>query len=102
MALQEIFIRNMKKYRKNARITHEKLAAFCGSDPCYISHIETGRRFPSITYIEKIAAGLNIAPYLLFYDETDAAARPQARQKLTDTLIARVSETILEVVKDRG
>jgi transcriptional regulator with XRE-family HTH domain len=71
MALQQIFMRNMKKYRKEKGLTQEKLAELCETDPAYIGQLENGRRAPSMSFIEKIAAALNIAPYLLFYDESD-------------------------------
>lgn len=61
---------NMKKCRKQAGLTQEKLAEACSTDPCYIRQIEIGRRCPSFGYIERIAKALNIAPYRLFYDET--------------------------------
>ena len=62
---------NMKKHRKEAGLTQEKLAEKCNTDACYIRQIENGRRFPSITYIEKIALALSIAPFRLFYEETE-------------------------------
>jgi transcriptional regulator with XRE-family HTH domain len=71
MALQQVFMANLKKHRKETGFTQEKLAEMCNSDPCYIRQIENGRRFPSVTYIEKLAAALNIAPYRLFYEETE-------------------------------
>lgn len=72
MALQQIFMANMKQSRKQAGFTQEKLAELCDTDPCYIRQIESGRRFPSLAYIERIASALNIAPYRLFYDEKEA------------------------------
>ena len=59
----------MKKYRKNAKLTQEKLAEMCGTDYRYIGQIENGVRCPSLEYVERIATALNIEPYLLFYDE---------------------------------
>ena len=53
MALQQIFISNLKRIRKEKRITQEKLAELCDTDTCYIGQIETLRRFPSIHFIEK-------------------------------------------------
>ena len=77
MALQQVFMANMKKLRKEAGFTQEKLAEICNTDPCYIRQIENGRRFPSINYIEKIALALGIAPYHLFYEETEEeSAKP--------------------------
>jgi transcriptional regulator with XRE-family HTH domain len=71
MALQQVFMANMKKLRKEIGFTQEKLADICNTDPCYIRQIESGRRFPSISYIEKISLALQIAPYRLFYEETE-------------------------------
>jgi len=61
----------MKKYRKKAKLTQEKLAEICGTDHRYIGQIETGARCPSLDFVERIAGALNIAPYRLFYDEAD-------------------------------
>lgn len=62
----------MKRIRKNKHITQEKLAEICETDTCYIGQIETFRRFPSITLIEKIAAALEVEPWILFkYEESD-------------------------------
>jgi transcriptional regulator with XRE-family HTH domain len=104
MALQEIFTANMRKYRKQAKLTQEKLAEICDTDPCYIGQIETGRRFPSLPYIERIAGALNIAPYLLFYND-NAPERggmdiiiEEKRQNLEKALIEKVSEGIHTVL----
>jgi transcriptional regulator with XRE-family HTH domain len=70
MALQQVFMANLKRHRKETGLTQEKLAEMCNSDPCYIRQIENGRRFPSVTYIEKLATALKIDPYRLFYEET--------------------------------
>jgi len=88
MEIQAVFAENMKKYRKQAKITQEKLAELCNTDYRYIGQIETGRRYPSLEFIGKIAAALNIAPYRLFYDETGmeneslAALQGEQKQKI--------------------
>jgi len=98
MDIQAIFAGNMKKYRKLAKITQEKLAELCNTDYRYIGQIETGRRYPSLEFIGKIAAALNIAPYLLFIDETDsdneglATMRGEQKQKIKTMLIENVSK----------
>jgi len=71
MALQQIFMANLKRHRKQSGFTQDKLAELCNTDPCYIRQIEIGRRFPSLEYIERIAGALKIAPYRLFYDESN-------------------------------
>ena len=89
---------NMKTHRKQAGLTQEKLAELCNTDPCYIRQIESGRRFPSLSYIERIASALNIAPYRLFYYEVDeedgglAALHREQKQKIKAMLIENVSQ----------
>jgi len=98
MEIQAVFAGNMKKYRKLAKITQEKLAELCNTDYRYIGQIETGRRYPSLEFIGKIAAALNIAPYLLFYDETGtdkeglAALQGEQKQKIKTMLIENVTK----------
>ena len=97
MEIQVVLAENMKKYRKQAKITQEKLAELCNTDYRYIGQIETGRRYPSLEFIGKIAAALNIAPYLLFYDETGAdneglaALHGEQKQKIKTMLIENVT-----------
>ncbi|MDR1836895.1 MAG: helix-turn-helix domain-containing protein [Treponema sp.] len=97
MEIQAIFTENMKKYRKQAKLTQEKLAELCDTDYRYIGQIETGRRCPSLEYIGKIAAALNIAPYRLFYDETDTknkeltALHIEKKKKIKTMLIENVT-----------
>ena len=98
MALQQVFMVNMKKRRKQMGFTQEKLAEICNTDPCYIRQIENGRRFPSITYVERIATALNIAPYLLFYDETNTNdggfvdLNREQKQKIKTMLIENITQ----------
>ncbi|MDR2397167.1 MAG: helix-turn-helix domain-containing protein [Spirochaetaceae bacterium] len=95
MGLQHTFIINMKRYRKQAGITQEKLAELCNTDPSYIGQIETGRRFPSVLYIERIAAALCIPPYLLFYDQGDVPGLSGEQKQLIKTaLMEGVSQGI--------
>ena len=97
MALQQVFMKNMRNHRKQAGLTQEKLAELCNTDPCYIRQIENGRRFPSITYIERIANALKIAPYRLFYDETApeneelSALHKEQKQKIKTMLHENVN-----------
>jgi transcriptional regulator with XRE-family HTH domain len=83
MGILDVFIINLKKYRKSAGITQERLAELCRTDTAYIGQIETGRRCPSLEYVERIASALNIAPYQLFYSDSagDTAADPRRLQK---------------------
>jgi len=74
MDLTHIFVRNMKKWRKNMGISQKTLAERCNAAHSYIRQIESGTGHPSFAFIEKLANALNIEPYELFYDETTAKA----------------------------
>ena len=99
MGLRAVFAENMKKYRKQARLTQEKLAELCDTDHRYIGQIETGRRCPSLEFVEIIASALNVAPYLLFYDETSdkelTDLNKEQKQKIKTMLIENVSKICL-------
>jgi transcriptional regulator with XRE-family HTH domain len=71
MTLKQIFINNMKEFRKKEGMSQMKLAEYCNSSPTYIGEIEVGKKFPSIDMIEKIAAILKIKPYHFFIDRTE-------------------------------
>jgi len=98
MEIQTVFAENMKKYRKLAKITQEQLAVLCNTDHRYIGQIETGRRCPSLDFVGKIAVALNVAPYLLFYDETSmgnegfATLNGEQKQKIKTMLIENVTK----------
>lgn len=66
MSLQENFINNLRRIRKDKKITQEKLAELCQTETSYIGQIEIGKRFPSINLIEKMAVALDVPPYVLF------------------------------------
>jgi transcriptional regulator with XRE-family HTH domain len=71
MALKEVFVQNLRKYRRNRGISQMKLAEMCGTSTSYIGQIEIGNRFPSLDLIERIAKALQIGPHLLFFNESD-------------------------------
>ena len=103
MTLQDVFTVNLRKYRKQAAFTQEKLAELCDTDPRYIGQLETGRRCPSFAYIEKIAAALSIAPYQLFYDELETAtvdANRERKRQIKTALIERISQGIQAVIDE--
>jgi transcriptional regulator with XRE-family HTH domain len=70
MTLKQIFIQNLKEFRKKEGLSQMQLAEYCGISSGYIAEIEIGKKFPSVGIIEKIAVILKIAPYLLFKSHT--------------------------------
>jgi transcriptional regulator with XRE-family HTH domain len=72
MDLDELFIFNLKKWRKNRGFSQKTLAEQCDAAHSYIRQIESGSGHPSFAFIGKLAKALNIEPYRLFYDEAAA------------------------------
>ena len=73
MDLTQVFVQNLKQWRKKAGLSQKALAERCNAAHSYIRQIESGRGHPSFAFIEKLASALNIEPYRLFYDEMKAA-----------------------------
>ena len=101
MDILSIFTYNLKKHRKGAKLTQEKLAELCDTDFRYIGQIETGRRSPSLEFIGRIASALNVSPHQLFYDEnnTDAldALNNEKKQKLKSIIIENATKICLMI-----
>jgi transcriptional regulator with XRE-family HTH domain len=72
MSLQQIFITNLKRIRKERGLSQMALSEKCDTTSNYIGQIEMGRRIPSFEKIEKIAVALDIPSYELFkYESTE-------------------------------
>lgn len=65
---KEIFIENLKAIRTSKGLTQAKLSEIADLSPSIVGDIETGRRNPTLTTIEKIALALDIPVQQLFYD----------------------------------
>jgi len=109
MSLQQIFIGNLKRIRKERGFSQMTLSERCDTTSNYIGQIEMGRRIPSFEKIEKIAAALEIPIYELFMYEPGRkkeAKRPTARdyllkmpQTIKKQLISRLLATINTDIK---
>ena len=65
MTLRATFRANVKYYRKQLRISQERLAELSGLSSNYIGEIERTERKVTLDTIEKIAIGLRVDPALL-------------------------------------
>ena len=71
MTLKQIFVKNLKEFRKKEGFSQMKLAEHCDTETSYVGHIESGRKFPSMEMIEKMAKVLKIEPYHFFINRTE-------------------------------
>jgi len=98
MTFQELFIINLKDFRKIREYSQSKLAGLCGSTQAYIAEIEVGKKFPSPDMIERIASALDIESYCLFQDKAITDERiltPLQRQEIID----KISDAASKIIK---
>jgi len=74
MTLKQVFIRNLKEFRKKEGFSQMEMAEYCDTAPTYIAQIETGRRFPSMELIEKMADMLKIEPHIFFKSQNSESS----------------------------
>ncbi|MDD7417688.1 MAG: helix-turn-helix transcriptional regulator [Treponemataceae bacterium] len=101
MELRELFIANLKKYRKENGFSQMALAEKCETSASYIGEIEIGKKFPSIEMIQKISQAMNIKPYKLFFDETEV---PDSVQRFTQQdkheLLTRLQSAVEQIITE--
>ena len=86
MDLTTVFVRNLKKWRKNMGLSQKTLAERCNAAHSYIRQIESGKGHPSFVFIEKLALALDIEPYKLFYDKTEAKSGKLSTHNHVETI----------------
>jgi len=97
MTFQELFIINLKDFRKIRGFSQSKLAELCESTQAYIAEIEVGKKFPSPDMIERIASALDIESYFLFQNkptEEGKSLSPVQRQEIAN----EISSVALKIV----
>ncbi|MDR0642527.1 MAG: helix-turn-helix domain-containing protein [Treponema sp.] len=93
MSLEKLVIDNIKRIRKEKRITQEKLAEACNTATSYIGLMETYRHAPKLSTIEKIAHALEIEPIVLF-----RAPRPSSDSE-REAEMSRLKTSILNAIE---
>ena len=76
--LRKVLASNMKNYRKVLGLTQANLAEKTNTSDNYIALIETGRRFPSVGMLERIAKVLQKDTLELFSIKKDDPSRKTA------------------------
>ena len=84
-----------------------KFAESCNTTTSYIGHIETGRKFPSMEMIEKMAHILQIEPYHFFINQTEKNSHtgienvyPKLPKSMKNEIKEQIDLSISEVIKE--
>ena len=89
--LRRVLASNMKLYRKTLGLSQEKLAELADVADNYIALIETGRRFPSVKVLERIAKALQRDTLELFSIEHIKISQKKALQT---TILADIEQIL--------
>jgi transcriptional regulator with XRE-family HTH domain len=107
MTLKQVFVQNLKEFRKKEGFSQMKLAEYCHTTTSYIGHIETGLKFPSMDMIEKMAEILRIEPYLFFINREKQGAGndteniyPKLPISMKNEINNEIDLTISKVIKE--
>jgi len=97
--LRKVLSFNMKQYRKKLGFSQAKLAEMVNVSNNYIALIETGRRFPSITMLELIAATLKIDILELF---SIKSIEVSDRKDIKNMILADIDHILSQRLLDMG
>jgi len=89
--LREIFAYNLKKKRRDCRLSQSKLAEIVSVSTHHIATIETARNYPTLDLVERMANALNIEIYELFIDPLSP---PEEMERLYQTVAENIDHLI--------
>lgn len=103
--LRDIFIRNLKFYRKRQGLSQEKLSYAIEMSMNYVNQLENKNSFPPPEIIDKIAVALNIRAVQLFDENGSpeniiAVDRSGFVQELTEQITNRIRKDIQKVISE--
>lgn len=103
LSLQEIFLNNLKYYRKQNGLSQEALSEKLNKGVNYINRIESHASFPTIQVIERIAEILGIKAYQLFEDENVpkniiTSDRERFVKEVTEILYQKLSADMINII----
>ncbi|MBR1536623.1 MAG: helix-turn-helix transcriptional regulator [Treponema sp.] len=104
LSLQEIFINNLKFYRKKNGFSQEALSEKLGKGTNYINKIESHASFPTIQVIEEIADIFKIKASQLFEEEKSPkniikSDRDKFIEDVTATLYKKLSDDMRNILE---
>lgn len=102
--VQTLLVKNIKRMRKKLGYSQMRLSELSSLSSSFIAEIETGRKFPSSSTLQKIADALGLKPHQLFIDEEESFEweRIDVVTQLCEDLKARLDKEIDSVRKEHS
>ena len=85
MDIRRVVGKNVRRYRIEADLSQEDLAAGMGVEQRYVSQLEAGKRNPTIVTIWHAAEALGVRPAALF-----CTRAPTAKRKKPQKLVIQI------------
>ena len=98
---QHEFIKNLKKYRQNEKLSQAKLSELCNVSTGTIGNIECGSSKPSFDLILRIADVLHVHPAMLFSGKS-IEGNNSKESELDKALLIEFYTKLKEHLKDRS
>ena len=102
MYLERLVIDNIKRIRKEKRISQEKLAEACNTATSYIGLMEIYRNVPKLSTIERIAKALDVDPLALFQDINKKSQEQEAEIQSKKRKILLLFEQEIDAILHNG
>jgi transcriptional regulator with XRE-family HTH domain len=75
--LRHLLARNLRRERSRAGFAQEAFALKVGLSRTYMPAIETAKKSVTLDTLERLAAGLNLPPWRLIFDEEVVGEEPE-------------------------
>jgi transcriptional regulator with XRE-family HTH domain len=97
---QQLFIRNLRYFRKKKGISQLKFSELIDLSPNYLNAVENGKNFPSPEVIQTMIDKLGIAPFQLFSEQPDAGKAQSPETGVILRELALVKQKIITDLDD--
>lgn len=95
--IRKIFGNNVKKYRKQQKLSQEQLAEKLGISTNHLSVIETGTKFVTYKLLEKIITELNVLPSSLFQCTQTATNDESVQNKINKVINSEIELAAMRI-----
>lgn len=101
MNKKELLGKRFREIRKQLGLTQEKIAEIAGIEPQSISKIESGKNFPLLSNLEKIAQKLNIEleDFFIYEHKNGDEYTKEALIKIFENLDNESKEKLLRIAR---
>ena len=95
--LRTILSKNIKQYRKQYKLSQEKLAVATGISTNFLSDIETCKKWPSPDTLVNLANALNIETYVLFKPDELPTGVTNMLEEFTKEALLNVRQSLATI-----